>query len=42
VLNLKIDQDLIVDLGGNEEAARESSAFLGAGVPLQEGGTVVV
>lgn len=42
VLNLKVDQVLIVDLGGNEEAARESSAFLGAGVPQQESGTIVI
>jgi len=42
ILNLKVDQVLIVDLGGNEEAARESSAFLGAGVPQQEGGTIVI
>lgn len=26
VLNLKVDQVLIVDLGGNEEAAREAAA----------------
>ncbi|MDZ4753160.1 MAG: CRISPR-associated endonuclease Cas2 [Phycisphaerae bacterium] len=39
--NLKQDQILIVDLGANEEAARESSAFLGVGVP-EVGERVVV
>lgn len=41
-MNLKEDQVLIVDLGANEDAARESSAFLGAGVPEQESGVVVI
>lgn len=41
-MNLKEDQVLIVDLGGNEDAAREASAFLGAGVPEPESGMVVI
>lgn len=42
VLNLKVDQVLIVDLGGNEEAARDAAVTLGASVPDPEGGMVVV
>lgn len=42
IMNQKEDQVLIVDLGANEEAARESSAFLGAGVPEAESGMVVI
>lgn len=41
-MNLKADQVLIVDLGGNEDAARDSSTFLGVGVPEQESGMVVI
>jgi len=41
-MNLKEDQVLIVDLGGNEDAARDSSTFLGVGVPEQESGMVVI
>lgn len=41
-MNLKEDQVLIVDLGGNEDAARESSTFLGVGTPEQESGMVVI
>lgn len=41
-VNLKEDQVLIVDLGGNEDAARESSTFLGVGLPKQESGMVVI
>ena len=41
VVNLKVDQVLIIDLGGNEDSAREASTFLGANTPEQEGGTVV-
>ncbi|MCI0365525.1 MAG: CRISPR-associated endonuclease Cas2 [Phycisphaerales bacterium] len=41
-MNMKVDQVLIVDLGGNEDAARESSTFLGTGVPEQESGMVVI
>jgi len=41
-MNLKEDQVLIVDLGGNEDAARESSTFLGVGMPERESGMVVI
>lgn len=42
VLNLKEDQLLIVDLGGNEEAAREAATTLGPSLPEQEAGIVVI
>lgn len=42
ILNLKQDQVLILDLGANEEAARESSTFMGPGMPKTESGMVVV
>jgi CRISPR-associated protein Cas2 len=42
LLNLKQDQVLIVDLGGNEDAARESAAVLGPALPEQEEGMVVI
>lgn len=42
VLNLKVDQLLIVDLGGNEDAAREAATTLGPGLPQQEDGIVVI
>jgi len=42
IVNLKEDQILIVDLGSNEEAARESSTFMGVGIPEQESGTIVI
>lgn len=41
-MNLKEDQVLIVDLGSNEDAARESSTFLGVGAPEPESGMVVI
>ena len=41
-MNMKEDQALIVDLGGNEDSARESSTFLGVGTPEQESGMVVI
>ena len=41
-VNLKEDQVLIVDLGSNEDAARESAAILGPAPPKAESGTVVV
>ncbi|HUO06744.1 MAG TPA: CRISPR-associated endonuclease Cas2 [Phycisphaerae bacterium] len=41
-MNLKEDQVVIVDLGGNEEAARESAAVLGPSLPEAEGGVVVI
>lgn len=42
VMNQREDQVLIVDLGANEEAARESSSFLGVGVPEPESGIVII
>ena len=42
IVNLKEDQILIVDLGSNEDAARESSTFMGVGIPEQESGTIVI
>lgn len=42
ILNLKQDQVLILDLGANEETARESSTFMGPGMPEAESGMVVV
>lgn len=42
VLNLKEDQLLIVDLGGNEETARESARVLGPSLPEAESGMVVI
>lgn len=41
-VNLKEDQVLIVDLGSNEEAARESATVLGPALPEQESGVVVI
>lgn len=41
-VNLKEDQVLIVDLGSNEEAAREAATTLGPGLPRQEDGTVII
>ena len=42
VVNLKVDQVLIVDLGSNEDAAREAATTLGPGLPDQESGVVVI
>jgi CRISPR-associated protein Cas2 len=42
LMNLKEDQLLIVDLGGNEDAAREAATVLGQALPEQEGGVVVI
>ena len=41
-MNLKEDQVLIVDLGSNEDAARESATVLGPSLPEQESGMVVI
>lgn len=41
-LNLKVDQLLIVDLGSNEDAARESATVLGPSPPDGEIGMVVI
>jgi len=42
VVNLKVDQVLIVDLGSNEEAACAAATTLGPGLPDQESGVVVI
>ena len=42
IQNLKEDQVLIVDLGANEDAARESAIVLGPSPPEQEEGIVVI
>ncbi len=42
ILNLNEDQMLIVDLGADEAAARESATVLGAGPPDPESGMVVI
>jgi CRISPR-associated protein Cas2 len=42
ILNLKEDQFLIVDLGANEEAARDSFAILGQSLPEAESGMIVI
>lgn len=42
VVNLKVDQVLIVDLGSNEDAARESATVLGPALPEQDAGMVVI
>lgn len=42
ILNLKEDQVLIVDLGSNEDAARNSAAALGPPPPQQDDGMVVI
>lgn len=41
-VNLKEDQVVIVDLGGNEQAARESATVLGPSLPEAESGVVVI
>jgi len=40
--NLKEDQVVIVDMGSNEEAARESATVLGPSLPEGESGVVVI
>ncbi|KAB2942118.1 MAG: CRISPR-associated endonuclease Cas2 [Phycisphaerae bacterium] len=42
VVNLNVDQVLIVDLGSNEEAAREAATILGEALPEQDTGIVVI
>lgn len=42
VVNLNVDQVLIVDLGSNEEAAREAATVLGEALPEQDAGMVVI
>lgn len=42
ILDLKEDQLLLVDLGGNEEAARGAATVLGQSLPGTEEGIVVI
>jgi len=42
IVNLGEDQVVIVDLGSNEEAAREAATVLGPALPEQESGMVVI
>lgn len=42
VANLRQDQVLILDMGTNEDAAREAATVLGLARPEAEGGVVVV
>jgi hypothetical protein len=41
-LNLKADQCIIIDLGADEESAREAVAVLGESLPQAQSGMVVV
>jgi CRISPR-associated protein Cas2 len=41
-MNLKVDQVVVVDLGSNEDAARESIFVLGASLPRMIEGVVVL
>jgi len=41
-MNLKEDQCVIVDLGPNEEEARDAATVLGPSLPSQEAGVLVV
>ena len=41
-MNLKEDQVVIVDLGADEESAREAATVLGPSLPEQEGGMMVI
>jgi CRISPR-associated protein Cas2 len=41
-MNLKEDKCLIIDLGANEETARETMTALGASLPKGESGMMVV
>ena len=41
-LNLKADQCIIIDLGADEESAREAVAVLGESLPKAQTGVVVV
>lgn len=42
ILNLKEDQLLIIDLGSNEDTARDAATVLGQALPEQESGMVVI
>ncbi len=41
-MNLKEDQVMIIDLGPNEEVARQTAVFLGPAVEQNDSGVVVV
>lgn len=41
-MNLKEDQLVIIDLGPNEDVARESATVLGPSLPVGESGVVVI
>lgn len=41
-MDLKVDQALVVDLGGNEEAARKTARVLGSCLPPQQPKTLVI
>ena len=41
-LNLKADQCIIIDLGADEESARDAVAVLGESLPKMQSGMVVV
>ena len=41
-LNLKEDQLLIVDLGGNEDAARDAATVVGQSLPDADSGIVII
>ena len=42
ILNLKEGQVLIVDLGSNEDAARQAATVLGPALPEEDAGMVVI
>ncbi len=42
LMNLREDQLLLVDLGSNEDAARESATVLGISLPDRDSGIVVI
>jgi len=42
VMNMKEDQVVIIDLGGNDRSARESVTTLGPRLPEAESGVVVI
>lgn len=41
-MNLKDDQTLVIDLGGDEQQAREAAAVIGKPRPLPEPGMLVI
>jgi len=41
-INLKEDQTMILDMGPDEEAAREAATVLGQSLPKQESGILVI